>query len=194
MAMHASPQSAPALQGQDLPVFQGISVAPGYPLDIINVRGRAEDAAFLTAMSDVLDVRPPATPNTWAAVEGGQILWCGPDEWLLVVDQDGPAGRADALRTALGNASAAVTSVGAGWALLELTGERVREILARGVPLDLHPSGFGPGQCVQTRLAHATIMLWQMDDTPTFRLMIRRSMATYLRDWLVAIQRRTEAA
>ncbi|SEP06970.1 sarcosine oxidase subunit gamma [Aquisalimonas asiatica] len=181
------------LTDPDLPAFAGVALRSVVPADILNLRGNADEPAFVDAVTSALGCPPPVTPNTWAAGEGLQLLWAGPDEWLAVVEPHGPAGRLEAVRGALGTTRGAVTALGAGYAMLELTGERSRAVLARGTPLDLHAREFAAGQCAQTRLGHGTVVLWALDGAPTFRLLIRRSMAGYLRDWLTAVARRTES-
>lgn len=44
---------------------------------------------------------------------------------------------------------------------LRLEGATARARLAHLVPLDLHPTRFGPGQCAQTLMAHMTVILLQ---------------------------------
>ena len=175
------------LERDHLPRIAGLEIVPVQPREIINLRGQADDPVFIDAVLTATGAALPGTPNTCAAGAGTTVLWAGPDEWLVVVDPDGPEDRVAALRDALGTTRSAVTSMGAGYAVLELVGDATRDVLSRGTPLDLHADVFGPGQCAQTRLGHATVMLWQTDASPTYRLMIRRSMAGYLRDWLTAV-------
>lgn len=47
---------------------------------------------------------------------------------------------------------------------LRLEGATARARLAHLVPLDLHPTRFGPGQCAQTLMAHMTVVLLQLAD------------------------------
>ncbi len=61
---------------------------------------------------------------------------------------------------------------------------RVRELLAKGCPLDLHPRVFDVGQCAQSHLAKAPILIRQLDREPAFEIVVRRSFADYLWVWL----------
>ncbi len=54
--------------------------------------------------------------------------------------------------------------------------------MAKGCPLDPHPDVFRPGDCAQTHLAKANILLHALDDAPTFHLTVTRNFAEYL--WL----------
>src|SRR5262249_2699720 len=110
----------------------------------------------------------PVEPNTTA----GDVLWLGPDEWLVVGgrESDYP------------NAAAAV-DVSAGRVCLELAGDDVEDVLAQGCSLDLDPSVFAPGRCAQTLLAKAQVILHRTEPD-TFRVFVRPSFAPYLRAWL----------
>jgi sarcosine oxidase, subunit gamma len=57
-------------------------------------------------------------------------------------------------------------------------------VLAKGCPIDLHPRAFSIGQCAQSRLAKAPILIGQIENQPFFELIFRRSFADYLWTWL----------
>ena len=126
------------------------------------------------ALASQVDVRGepqpgfPVEPNTTA----GEVLWLGPDEWLVV------GGREDAYPDA-----AAAVDVSAARVCFELTGHDVDDVLAQSCSLDLHPSVFAPGRCAQTLLAKAQVIL-QRTEPGTFRIFVRPSFAPYLRSWL----------
>jgi sarcosine oxidase subunit gamma len=71
-----------------------------------------------------------------------------------------------------------------GRTLFALTGSRVREALAKGVPIDLHASAFGPGEAASTLVAHIPVNLWQVDDRPSYEFAIARSLAQSFWQWL----------
>jgi sarcosine oxidase subunit gamma len=66
---------------------------------------------------------------------------------------------------------------------LLLGGSRVRDVLAHGCSLDLHPSRFPAGACAQTMLAHAPVILLALP-AGEFWVLVRASFAAYLADWL----------
>ena len=80
---------------------------------------------------------------------------------------------------------ASVVDLSDNFTTLRLSGAKARWVLSKGWPVDLHPRAFGPGRCAQSHLAHANIILWQSDDTPSYQIFVRRSFARYLWDWLV---------
>lgn len=110
----------------------------------------------------------PVEPNTVA----GDVLWLGPDEWLVL------GGREEDYPEA-----AAAVDVSAARVCLELAGADVEDVLARGCSLDVHASVFPAGRCAQTLLAKAQVILHRADDE-TFRILVAPSYAPYLRSWL----------
>jgi heterotetrameric sarcosine oxidase gamma subunit len=69
--------------------------------------------------------------------------------------------------------------------VLRLSGPRVREVLAKGVPIDLHPKVFKPGDVATTLVAYIGVQIERIDDA-TFQLTAPRSMAGSLWSWLSA--------
>ncbi|MBT2444489.1 sarcosine oxidase subunit gamma [Streptomyces sp. ISL-36] len=112
------------------------------------------------------------------------VLWLGPDEWLVLSQADNAAVAAE-LREALGADPGSVVDVSANRTTLELSGPAARAVLEKGCPLDLHPRAFGPGQAVSTTVGPVAVLLWQVDDVPTYRLFPRSSFADYLARWLI---------
>jgi sarcosine oxidase subunit gamma len=143
---------------------------------LAQVNVRADDAAARA-------LGLPLEPNTTRADGERTTLWLGPDEWLVV----GPDGTAAAIADDLLQAASGwvtTVDVSANRTAIELTGPRVRDLLAFGCSLDLHPRAFGPGRCAQTTLARAQVVL-EARDADTFRVHVRGSFAGYLATWLV---------
>jgi len=156
----------------------------------IGLRCDPGDSALTGSIERVLDCSLPRTPNTFrVAAAADKVLWLGPDEWLILAPEGREPALAHALRQAAGDGFAAVVELGSGQTVIELTGARAREVIAKGCPLDLHPRAFGPGRCAQSRLARTLVTLAQLDDAPTFELIVRRSFADYLWQWLLDASR-----
>ncbi len=155
----------------------GVVISERPFLGHLNLRGDPADAAFTSAAESVLGLALPTEPNTTA--ESGDLLalWLGPDEWLIVTPPD-------SLEAALDGMHVAVTDVTGGQTVITVSGPSARDVLAKGCPLDLHPSVFRPGDCAQTLLAKANVTLRRVDDTPSYELIVRRSFADYAALWL----------
>jgi sarcosine oxidase subunit gamma len=149
----------------------------------INLRGDPDNPAFLSAVGGVMGFDLPRVPNTTIAADGKVAYWLGPDEWLLsTIDS---AASARALEAALSGQFVAVTEVGGGNEVMVLEAATARDLLATECPLDLHPDAFGPGQCAQTRFAHAVVLLRPLENGD-IELIVRRSFAAYVRRHLEA--------
>ncbi|WP_321815552.1 MULTISPECIES: sarcosine oxidase subunit gamma [unclassified Paraburkholderia] len=150
--------------------------------DLVNVRGEPGDAAFTRAFAEVVGCRLPLQPNTRSAGADYDVLWLGPDEWLVRSTAAVEAGVLEAKLAEALNADsgawAAAVDVGSGFTTVELTGTRVRDVLARGCPLDLHPGVFKEGQCAQSFFFKASIVLIPIG-ADRYEVVVRRSFADY---------------
>ncbi|MBA2720585.1 MAG: sarcosine oxidase subunit gamma [Chloroflexi bacterium] len=171
--------------------LEGVALGDGFRevpfLSQIDLRLNPADEGARGAVESVVGPLP-LVPNTVHGGHDAAILWLGPDEWLVV----GPPGSAADLERQLRDTIAAATDAGpvaivdvsANRTTLELDHPDARAILAGGCSIDLHPRAFGPGRCAQTLVARAGVILWQLDDAPTYRLLVRPSFAAYLAEWL----------
>lgn len=152
-------------------------------LDYINLRGDPADRKFLSKANEILRQDLPLAPNTTSAGLS-MIYWLAPDEWLIVT----PGGVRPALPTLLDDALqgmyASMNVITGGQIAMRISGEHSAALLAKGCTLDLHPRSFAVGQCAQTGIAKASILLARVDNTPTFDVIVRRSFAEYLALWL----------
>ena len=154
---------------------------------IVNLRGDPGDKTFTSAVKKVLGSAPPSEPNRVAESADAALLWLAPDEWWAATSGSGAA-LAEELRDALGGLHCTVTDVSESRTCLRLAGPRARDLLAKGCSIDLHPRVFGPGQCAQTQLAKALVVIHQIgesaEDGPAFEIYVLRSFADYLWNWL----------
>ena len=156
---------------------------------IVNIRGAASDPAFSSAVQLATGVMLPHRANTVSTGGGRQILWLGPNEWWVT----GPDGEAEALieklRESFVGQHAAACDVSESRAIIVLRGVNARDVLMRGVSLDLHPREFIVGQCAQTGVSRANALIHLVDDAPTFELYVLKSFSDYLWRWLETVAR-----
>lgn len=95
-------------------------------LELVNVRGDTRDAAFVSAVESVLGCRPPEKANTLARGNGYDMLWLGPDEWLVrsatAHDATRPAPLLAKLGAAFAGVFASAVDIGSGYTVLEISG------------------------------------------------------------------------
>jgi sarcosine oxidase subunit gamma len=163
---------APALIASERPFLSQLTV-------------RVSDPDAVAALGSALGVVFPSVPCTFTTGSGPfgavEVLWLGPDEFLVVAAPDLQLPIEDALRAVPFKGSVVDTS--AQRTTLVLEGSHVRDVLAHGCSVDLHPSSAPVGTCVQTLLARTGIIL-QVTGPDRFTILVRSSFAQYLAAWL----------
>lgn len=150
----------------------------------VNIRGASDNTDFMSAVKQVLGDSLPIKANTFVEADGNTILWLGPNEWLVVTSEESVSQIISQLESGLGDTFSAVNDVSGANTVLEISGAKAQALLLKGCPLDLHHSVFSTGQCAQTVIAKTGMTLWQVDDAPSYKLIVRRSFADYLGLWL----------
>lgn len=147
-------------------------------LELINLKGEADSAVLQKAVKSLTGAVLPLQPNTVTDSEQFTIYWLAPNEWLVQSKQPRlPALCAD-LTGALAGQFASVVDVSSGNTSLVLSGEKAREVLRKGCPLDFHPAVFTVGQCAQSHFFKAGVLLRPLAGGE-YELVIRRSFADY---------------
>lgn len=170
----------------------------------LNLRGDLNDSGFTEAVREVLGRSLPGAANTFT--EGGyRAFWLGPDEWLVMTDPGLEVALAQRLENALAGRTCALTDLTGGQICIRLRGRDARNALAKGCTLDLDPRVFAPGQCAQTVLGKASILIalsvagpglavtgdtregkdaGLADGAAVFDIIVRRPFAEYAAEWL----------
>jgi sarcosine oxidase, subunit gamma len=167
----------------------GVQITPRPFVAMTDIR---VDPTGLTAaaVAEYLGVALPTTPSTYVESETVTAIWLGPDEWLITSPFRTPEELETGLREAVGAGGTefdgSVVDVSAQRTTVALRGEHVRDLLAGGCSLDLHPRVFGRGAAAQTLLGQASVLLMALDGTGThYQLVVRSSFAGYLTAWLL---------
>lgn len=125
-------------------------------------------------------------PDQPRVTAGNQFafVWSGPAQWLAL----GPP-LSQPIEHVLGAALGAQASIfdqSGSRRLLELHGPNVRDVLAKGMSIDLHPRAFKTGDAVVTTASHLGVHLWQVADAPVYRLLVVHTYFDSLWRWLAA--------
>lgn len=139
----------------------------------------AASAAAETAFGTVLPSKPTCVTGPDLA-----FVWSGPGHWLAL----GPETQASIearLSAGLGERASVFDQSGSR-VMLELAGPGVRDALAKGIELDLHPHAFRPGDAAVTTASHIGVHLWQVADDPVYRLLVVRTYFSSFWNWLSA--------
>jgi len=149
---------------------------------IIARKGRSADVAAVLSRhvgATVLDAAKRA------AGKGLAISGTAPGQWLAVTRPAGTGTPLDALRADL-DGLAPVTDQGDGRVILEVSGTRARDALAKGIAIDLDPVAFKVGDVAQTSASHIGLQIALIDAAPTFEIISARSTAGSLWMWLTS--------
>jgi methylglutamate dehydrogenase subunit D len=118
-------------------------------------------------------------PHTPRRVEGKGIefLWAGPDQWLALARGGFKAGEFESALAAVFSGLASVAEQSDGRSVIRIAGPRARDALAKGLPIDLHPRAFRPGDTALTVAALIGVQIWQIDEKPTYEIAVFRGFA-----------------
>ena len=152
------------------------------------LRANASDNDVLTSIKSLFDLDLPTEPNTMAVNNNRGVFWLSPDEWLFVNHAASDCDDVEKLTEALSEKHALVSEITGGQTILHCEGTHVRDVLAKGMMFDIHPSVFTKGQCAQTTMANAPLLVVPQvntDDEQLFTLIIRRSFSNHIAKWLI---------
>lgn len=154
-----------------------ISAREGLGIASVMARKGVDAGAIGAVLGATLPERPAAV-----FAGGRAIVGTGPGTWLVL--EEGAGGDfAEGLAYALAGL-AAVSDQSSGYLVQRLSGAGARTLLQRGAAIDFHPDAFRPGSAATTVIAHIGVILWQVDDAPTYEVATFRSFAASFRHWL----------
>lgn len=144
---------------------------------------KGERASLGDAVHSTFGVELPGAPRRIAGRDIA-FIWSGPDQWLAHMEPAPAAGMEAVLAPLAG--VAALVDQSHGRTVLRVTGPRVRDALAKGFAIDLHPRAFKAGDTAVTSVAHIGAQIWQTDDAPTYEIAVARGFALSFWHWLEA--------
>jgi methylglutamate dehydrogenase subunit D len=150
---------------------------------VIARKGQLEALVTLARSAYGLDL--PRVPLRVSALlaDGRQIafVWAGPAQWLAICEGVDDFERE--LVAAFG-IRAMIAEQGDGRCVLRLGGPKARQVLAKGLPIDLDARVFKPGDVALSIAAHVNVHVWQLDEAPTYEMSVMRSFAGSFWSWL----------
>lgn len=126
----------------------------------------------------------PTDPNTARTSDDRDVLWLGPDEWLIVGAPGAASAIMDELEASIAGLHRSVVDVSANRAVLELAGPSRHDLLSSACPIDLHPRSWAHGRCAQSVFGAAQVLLHEREGAT--RVFVRPSFAGYVLDLLLA--------
>lgn len=157
------------------------------PVGMITLRGDLSSGVMAQALDKALGLTIPGTRRIAPAkgVSQGQAAWMSPDELLLILPYGQVGAALASLEAGLAGTHHLAQDVSDARALISLGGvdARVREVLAKVTPVDLHPDHFKIGDIRRSRLAQVAGAFW-MPEAGRINVVCFRSVAAYVFDLL----------
>lgn len=126
-------------------------------------------------------------PGSSRVAQGAEVSFVGygPGQWLAVSESLANEALARDLSEKL-QGLASISDQSGGRTVLRLSGPHARDVLAKGLPIDLDPRVFPLGSAATSVISHMGVQLWQLDDTRSYDLAIFRSLSESFWSWLTA--------
>src|SRR5436190_5999706 len=118
--------------------------------------------ALFNAVNTAFGIALPDGPRR---VTRGHVTFAGigPDQWIASADGADAIGFASRVRARIGP-FAAVSDQSDARLVLRVSGPHVRDVLAKGVPVDLHPKAFKPGDVACAVVSHINTQIDMLDE------------------------------
>ena len=153
----------------------------------LNLRGKSRE--FLSTIGKNINMILPMEANTSSSSDNFTSIWLSPDEWMLfsnnTVDKENNKYEIEELlfnkisKTNLG----AVTDVSDQFVLINLTGEKIFDLLSAGCPFNFNEFKTKKGAVAQTLLLQVDV-IFHLKEINTVNLFVRRSFSEHLMSWI----------
>ena len=145
-------------------------------------RGKADALSQAVANAYGVDL-----PTSSRVIQGSQVSFIGygPGQWLAVSASLANEALARELSAKLAGL-ASISDQSGGRTVLRISGPHARDVLAKGLPIDLDTRTFPLGSAATSAISHMGVQLWQLDDTRSYDLAIFRSVSESFWSWLTA--------
>lgn len=176
-------KARPAVPVRILDLAQTLSAELRMDMSLVHVAARK---GRLDALKQIVQDRyGVALPREQRFVTGANtsFAWAGADQWLAIAPDPDKRDLEFELRDLL-NGTASVVDQTDGRSVVRISGTKARDVLSKGLPIDLHPSVFQPGQVAITHVSHIGAIFWQVDAVPTYEVAVFRSFTESFADWL----------
>lgn len=150
-------------------------------LGIATIMSRGLDEQLAQCVSSQFNVELPSGP-TRSSYKDISFVGIGPGTWLCCRQGATPTWVGELTSQVAGLAS--VSDQSSGYTVLRLSGAAARVLLSRGAFIDLDALVFGSGSAAVTDIAHIGVIMWQLDDVPTYEVAIFRSLTESFLHWI----------
>ncbi len=160
----------------------GVTLSVRHPMSIVTIiarkgqssaLGKAIEAAYKCALPGIGE----STGKNAIAFH-----WCGADQYYAIAEGKAEGELYRDLKARL-EGLASCSDQSHGRVILRIAGPKARALIAKGTPVDLHTSVFGPGKSAVTQMAHVGVHLVQTGKDE-FELSMFRGFSESFWEWL----------
>lgn len=163
----------------------GVTIVERTALGLATVAARkAQSEALKHAVREAYGIELPEG-STVARGRDVNFVGTAPGQWLAVSETlQNEALAGDLAERVRGLAS--VSDQSGGRTVVRIGGPRARDVLAKGLPIDLNPRSFPPDGAATSVISLMGVQLWQVDETPAYEIAVFRSLSGSFWRWLSA--------
>lgn len=163
----------------------GVTISERIGLGLATVAARKGQARSL--QDRVREAYGVDLPQTSRVVVGRDVSFVGygPGQWLAVSETLASEAMARDLAERL-KGLASISDQSSGRTVIRVSGPRARDVLAKGLPIDLDPRAFPLGSAATSTISLMGVQLWQADDTRSYDIAVFRSLSESFWRWLAA--------
>ena len=163
----------------------GVTISERIGLGLATVAARKGQARSL--QDRVREAYGVDLPQTSRVVVGRDVSFVGygPGQWLAVSETLASEALARDLAERL-KGLASISDQSSGRTVIRVSGPRARDVLAKGLPIDLDPRAFPLGSAATSTISLMGVQLWQADDTRSYDIAVFRSLSESFWRWLAA--------
>ncbi|RUW33957.1 MULTISPECIES: sarcosine oxidase subunit gamma [unclassified Mesorhizobium] len=139
----------------------GVSLTEIRDFGLVQVMARRGRTGEMTKAAKAhFGVAAPETPSAVDAADA-TLIWSGPDQFLVL--SKGGKHTMEMLAPVFAG-SASLSDQSHARALISISGEKARALLAKLSSIDLHPAAFPVGAAAATSVDHTSVTLWRGKD------------------------------
>jgi sarcosine oxidase subunit gamma len=159
-----------------------ISVNDAGLMGMITLRGDLASPEIAKAVKAATGTKIPAMRQIETGAKGS-AAWMSSDELLLMVDYADVDAVVAKISKSLSSVHHLAANVSDARAVFNLSGDAIRDVLAKGSPADMSVDCLPVGEVRRSRIGQLAVAFW-FNDATNARLVCFRSVGVHIMDWL----------
>ena len=177
------------LKNQGIQIHNGIEFEELSHIPKINLRGESDNKDFMSSTKTILDIILPTEPNISKVTVNVKIIWLGPNEWLVEINNENKFKEIfSKLQSILNPQNTAVTDLTENRTIIKISGHNLYTLLAKFMVIDLDKILQKETAVAQTLFIKVPVLLVRNHkdtEKPSIDIHTNRSHAQYIYKILV---------